>query len=408
MSFWDVVIRFVIPVLVVFHVPFLISIAMIVIERRQCAFIQDRAGPNRVDPGDLVGLLPFCRGLGALINRIVGRRGILRIGGLAQPLADAIKLFAKEEIVPARADKPLFHLAPLFVFVPPLIAMGVVPLSMPIRMEDRGVVDYFSILQVADPGVGILFVLAVISLAPYGVALGGWASNSRYSLLGAIRASAQMISYEVGMGLVLVSLLLMTGTARMSEIVGTMVDGEFTGQAAGFWHWNIFTLPGVIGFGLFIICAFAENNRLPFDLPECEAELVGGYHTEYSSMKFAMFMQGEYLSMILMSSLMVSLFFGGWHFPGIEGLADWPVWGTIVSLAVFTAKVMVIMLLYVQVRWTLPRFRYDQLMRIGWKTVIPLALANLLLAAFLVTMKSESDKKVEVPHGRNAIHADAR
>jgi NADH-quinone oxidoreductase subunit H len=368
------------PVLVAFGYPIAVSGLMVIIERRVCAFIQDRVGPNRVD-------VP-------LLRYLVGREGLIKIGGLGQPLADAIKLIAKEDIIPARADRRLFTIAPLFVLVPPLVAIVVIPMSMP--------VGKFS-LQAADPGVGLLFVLAVISLSSYGIAFGGWASNSRYSLLGAIRASAQMISYEVGMGLVLVSMFLLSGTARMSEIVGA--------QAEGFWEWNIFTVPGVIGCGLFVICAFAENNRLPFDLPECEAELVGGYHTEYSAMKFAMFLQGEYIAMLLMSSLMVTLFFGGWHFPGMESetFASWhPVVITLLSLAVFVVKTMLIMLFYVQVRWTLPRFRYDQLMRLGWKTIIPLALANLLLAAAIVTWKAQQEKGAERPDGRSTIHAADR
>ena len=301
---------------------------LVLAERRIAAAIQNRIGPNRVGPQ-----------------------------GLLQPLADVLKLLFKEEIIPAQADKTLYMLGPFLAFAPAAVAFAAIPVG-------RG-------LQVADMSIGVLFVITVTSLSVYGISFGGWASNNKWSLLGGLRSSAQIISYEIAMGLALVSVLMTSGSTHLGEIVESQ---------RSILHWNIFWQP--VAFFIFLTAAFAENNRLPFDLPECEAELVGGYHTEYSGMKFGVYFLGEYVAMIVMSSLLVTLFLGGWNpgFPLPEG-AFW----TALSVAVFSVKVLVILFLYMWVRWTLPRFRYDQLMRIGWKGLIPLALANIVVTGVAVT-----------------------
>ena len=302
---------------------------LVLAERRISALIQNRVGPNRVGPM-----------------------------GLLQPLADVIKLLFKEEITPLRSDKILYSLGPLLAFAPAALAFAVIPVG-------RG-------LEVAEVSFGVLFVITATSLGVYGISFGGWASNSKYSLLGALRSSAQIISYEIAMGLALVSLLMTAGTLNLSEIVL---------RQDNLLEWNIFRQP--LAFVIFFTAAFAENNRLPFDLPECEAELIGGYHTEYSSMKFAMYFLGEYIAMIVMSAFTVSLFLGGWN-PGFtlpEG-----VWWTALSVGVFSIKLLAVLFFYIWVRWTLPRFRYDQLMSLGWKGLVPLALANVVLTGIIVTL----------------------
>lgn len=301
---------------------------LVLAERRICAFIQDRVGPNRVGPG-----------------------------GLLQPLADVLKLAFKEDLRPAQAERFLYPLAPLLAFLPAAFAFAAIPVG-------RG-------LQIAHMDIGVLFVVSATSLGVYGISFGGWASNSKYSLLGGLRSSAQIISYEIAMGLALVSLLMVSGTVDLQEIVA--------GQR-GILRWNVLYQP--VAFLIFLVAAFAENNRLPFDLPECEAELVGGYHTEYSSMRFAMFFLGEYVAMVTMSALLVTLFLGGWD-PGFFPLPDGPLW-TAFSVLCFTAKVLVVLFIYIWVRWTLPRFRYDQLMGLGWKGLVPLGLANIALSAVAI------------------------
>jgi NADH-quinone oxidoreductase subunit H len=304
----------------------LMSLAPVLVlgERRISAFIQNRLGPNRVGPM-----------------------------GLLQPLADVIKLLFKEEIYPQGIEKGLYFLAPALAFIPAAFAFTTIPVG-------RGI-------QIADMNIGVLFVITATSLGVYGISLGGWASNNKFSLLGGLRSNAQVISYEIAMGLALISILMLSGSLHFQTIVENQV---------GILNWNIWKQP--IAFIIFFIAAFAENNRLPFDLPECESELVGGYHTEYSSMKFAMFFLGEYIAMITMSALLVSLFLGGWD-PGFE-LPD-TLMGTAISVLTFVFKVLVILFVYIWVRWTLPRFRYDQLMRLGWKVLIPLALINIVLTA---------------------------
>jgi NADH-quinone oxidoreductase subunit H len=338
---------------------------LVIIERRLSAWMQGRLGPNRVD-------LPF-----------LGRLGGILPSGLGHPLADAIKLLFKEQTMPEGADKFLFIMGPLIVLVPPALGLVVIPFGNYIGDEP---------LQVANLNVGILFTLSVLSVAVYGLAFGGWASNNKYSLLGGLRASAQLISYELALGLSIIAAIMLSGTVDPRK----MVDQ----QAQGLQYWNIFgggdwrLAPfGILSFILFFVSALAENNRLPFDLPECEAELVGGYHTEYSGMKFSMFMMGEYVGMILMSSLMVTFFLGGWSLPGILDPKDHRPLAGILSVAIFVTKIMVLLVLYVVIRWTLPRFKYNQLMNLGWKRLVPLALANVLAIATIGALTATGGAK---------------
>ncbi len=314
-------------------------------ERRVSALIQDRVGPNRV-----------------------GWQGLL------QPIADAIKLMFKEDIYPDRADKFLFLLGPFVAFAPGLITIALIPLGS-IDFSDPN-----APLAISNIHVGILFILAIGSLNFYGLAFGGWASNNKWTLFGGLRASAQLISFEVAMGFALISILMTSGSTQMNGIVHSQM-GVFWGFIP---KWNIFVQP--LAFIVFLAAAFAENNRLPFDMPEAEPELVGGYHTEYSSLKFGLFFLGEYAALITMSALIVTLFLGGWTIPFLspETMAalNWgPVLTGLVSFAVFVVKWFSVMFFYIWVRWTLPRFRYDQLMGLGWKVLIELAFLNILITA---------------------------
>ncbi|MFC1706749.1 NADH-quinone oxidoreductase subunit NuoH [Planctomycetota bacterium] len=338
MSVWSVLILLLILGFVLSLVPLLVWA-----ERRVSARIQNRLGPN------LIG--PF---------------------GLLQPVVDAVKLLTKEEVIPEGAERGLFRLAPLFALLPAGLAMAVIPFGHPIRIGGRIVP-----LQVADLNVGILFILAVSSIGVYALAFGGWAGNSKYPLLGSMRAAAQSISYEVAMGLAVVSVVMTAGSVHLGAIVMTQQEA-FLGVLPA---WNVFTQP--LAALIFLVAAFAENNRLPFDLPEGESELVGGYHTEYSGMKFGVFFLGEYVAMILMSAALVTLFLGGWGLPGVTDTASYSLLNGLLSVVVFCVKLLAVLFFYIWVRWTLPRFRYDQLMRLGWKALIPLALANILLTGFV-------------------------
>jgi len=315
-------------------------------ERKVCAWMQDRIGPNRVGPM-----------------------------GLLQPLADGLKFVFKEDVLSHHVNKVYFTLAPMISLVPALITIAVVPwgsqLVIPGLAEPvKGVI--------ADLNVGILFVFAISSLGVYGIVLAGWASNSKYPFLGSIRSSAQMISYEVCLGLSVVPVFMQVGSLNLSHVV------EY--QSHGLWL--AFCQP--LSFFIFVVSAFAETNRLPFDLPEAEQELVGGYHTEYSSMKFAMFLMGEYAAMFVASALMVTLFFGGWSLPFAPFNA--PAQTLLVGLAhigIFLVKVCAFLFFYIWVRWTIPRFRYDQLMALGWKIFIPLTLLNILISGVVLTLMSK-------------------
>jgi NADH-quinone oxidoreductase subunit H len=332
---------------------FIVVAASILFERKIAAFIQDRKGPNRVG-----------------------------FWGIVQPVADGLKFLLKEEFTPARVDRPVFILAPCITFVIAFIGFAVIPWAGEIQwpwMTEGELVT----TQVASLDIGILYILAVGGLGVYGVVLAGWASNNKYSFYGGMRAAAQMISYEVPMGLVLVVILLVAGSLRPEMIVN---------QQAQSGVWNILLHP--IAALLLATCAFAEANRTPFDLAEAEQELVGGFHTEYSSMKFAMFFLGEYAHMIVGSAVFVALFLGGWHvwfLPNVENTA-W--WAALIKFAVFWAKIMLFIAFYMLIRWTLPRFRFDQLMKLAWKSMIPLGMGLVVvqgvLSAFGVQVRPDT------------------
>lgn len=308
------------------------------LERKFAGFLQDRFGPDRA-----------------------GKWGLL------QPLADGGKLFFKEEYMPNTADKFLYILGPCLTMLVALLTSAVIPWGPPLKIGGTE----FS-LQVADINVGILYVFAIGSMGVYGIMIGGWASNNKYSLMGAVRASSQMISYELAMGLSIAALIMMMGSVNLNEIVA---------QQKG-WHWNIIYQP--IGFLIFFICSLAETNRHPFDLPECETELIGGYHTEYSSMKLGFYLFAEYINMFVSSAILATLYFGGYNFPFIGKLGLSPNIAAIVGMTILFAKIVGFILLFMWIRWTLPRFRYDQLMRLGWKILMPLALLNLAVTGALV------------------------
>jgi len=316
---------------------------MTLVERRVSGIIQFRWGPNRVGPF-----------------------------GILQPMADGIKFLMKEEIIPRDAYLPIYVLAPALSMITALCAYSVVPFGPAIELFGRNI-D----LVILDLNGGILFAFAATALGVYGIVCAGWSSRSKYSLMGGLRSSAQMVSYELALGLSVVGVLMVSGTLRPTVIVAQ--------QAGWFWNWNAFAGGQLLGFVLFVIAGFAETNRLPFDLPEAESELVAGYHTEYSSMKFAMFFMAEYVAMFTMSSLAVTLFLGGYH-PGfplpLHGLAL-----ALAQVATFVIKVGLFMFFFVWVRWTLPRLRYDQLMNLGWKRLFPLALFNVLLTGVLVAFE---------------------
>ncbi|MEW6234998.1 MAG: NADH-quinone oxidoreductase subunit NuoH [Candidatus Omnitrophota bacterium] len=306
-----------------------------------------------------------------LLGHFQQRLGPYRVGpfGLLQPIADGLKLFLKEDVIPENADRALFVAAPLLSMAAAFMAIAVIPFGPSFHLFgfDLGKI------QIADVNAGLLYIFGIAGLGVYGVFLAGWSSGNKFSLLGALRSSAQIFSYELTLGLSVVTVLMGAGTLQLSGIVES--------QAGGFWNWWIFSVhwlffPGILGFLLYLISAFAETNRIPFDLPEAETELVAGYHIEYSSMKFAMFFMAEYLNMIVVSSIAVTLFLGGWHPPlPLAALKAIPgvVW--------FGLKAAGILFLFVWIRATLPRFRYDQLMNFGWKALLPLAMANVLFAA---------------------------
>lgn len=346
----------VVKILFVFTV---INVAVMLIiwqERRQSAFAQDRLGPNRVGPQ-----------------------------GLLQSVADGLKNFMKEETFPASADKILFTIAPMMAFIPALLGFAVIPFAAPLPGFDftlpvLGRFAYVGTIPmvVADIPIGFLFVLAITSLGVYGIVLAGWSSNSKYAFLGGLRASAQMVSYEIAMAMSLIALVILVGNVTLYEVVARQQQSA----------WFIF--PLLIGFFVFVVSAFAETNRLPFDLPETESELVAGYHTEYSSMKFAMFFIAEYSNMITASALMATFFFGGWDIPFTEWDEGSPtVLKSLVTMLVFGLKTWLFLALYIQIRWTLPRFRFDQLMVLGWKFMIPLAMGYIVLVATSVLVLDE-------------------
>ena len=309
------------------------------LERKVMSWIQLRVGPNRVGPW-----------------------------GLLQPLADGLKMIFKEDIIPTEANRWLYVAAPAISLIPALMTFIVIPYGSNITVFDR-TID----LHVTRMNVGLLYIFALTSLSVYGIVLAGWSSNNKYSLMGGLRSSAQMISYELAFGISIVSVLVFTGTLDLVKIVDFQ-DGRF-----GILGWNIFKFPLMLVFIIFYIAALAECNRTPFDLPEAESELVAGYHTEYSSMKFVMFQMAEYINLITSSSIAVTLFFGGWRGPGVRQVP-------ILSVVYFTLKVLALIILAMWIRFTLPRFRYDQLMRFGWKFLLPAAIINVIITATVILL----------------------
>lgn len=336
-------------VLLVFTTIMLVVAYLTLAERRISAWIQDRRGPNRVGPH-----------------------------GLLQPIADGLKNLLKEETYPSHASRRFFLLAPAMSIGPALVAFAVIPFAAPLPTR-WGLVD----MVIADLPIGILYILAISSLGVYGIVMAGWASNNKYSFLGALRAGAQLVSYEVGLGMSLVPVFMLAGNVTLTQIVWTQQ------QELGLW----LVLPLSVAFVLFVISAFAETNRLPFDVPEAESELITGYHTEYSSMKFSMFFIAEYANVLTMAALMATLFLGGWDIPfwsgddmrvvapGVVAGAAPAWWKTLLTLGAFAAKTAFFVLVYMWVRWTLPRFRYDQIMHLGWKVLLPVALCYIVLVA---------------------------
>lgn len=314
-------------------------------ERKVAAILQDRPGPNRAGPF-----------------------------GLLQPLADGLKLFTKEEIIPTHASKWLFILGPGLAMTAALMTCAVIPWGGTIDLFDRKI-D----LQIADVNIGMLYIFAVVSMGVYGIMIGGWASNNKFSLIAALRAASQAISYELAMGLSLIALVMVTGTLQLGEIVKA--------QQAGWW--NIVYQP--LGFLIFFICALAECNRTPFDLPEAENELNFGYHQEYSSMKMGFYLFSEYINMIMSSAVMASLYFGGYDIPFVDDAKLYASsignWTALFQVGTLLIKVVIFIFVFMWIRWTIPRFRYDQLMNLGWKKMIPLALLNMLLTGALILLK---------------------
>ena len=311
-----------------------------------------------------------------VVGHIQNRWGPTRVGpfGLLQPLADGIKFIFKEDLTPPHVYKPLYIAAPIIAVVCALTSISVIPIGNSVRIFGNEIP-----LQITDLNIGLLLILGVTSIGVYGVALAGWSSNSKYSLLGGLRASAQMVSYEISLGLSLIGVLILSGSLSLREIVDA--------QAGSWWHiiprWNIFQ-GQIVAFFIYLTSAYAETNRIPFDLPEAETELVAGYHTEYSAMKFAMFFMAEYANMITVACLATLLFLGGWHGP----IFGPPLLQAVLPVFWFVAKVVVFLFIYIWVRGTLPRFRYDQLMAFGWKFLLPLAIANLIVTALVVALKS--------------------
>ena len=307
-------------------------------ERKVAAILQDRRGPNRAGPF-----------------------------GLLQPLADGLKLFFKEEIIPNFSSKALFIMGPGLAMLTAIMTSAVVPWGDTVEFFGRSIS-----LQIADVNIGILYVFGVVSLGVYGIMIGSWASNNKFSLLGGLRAASQIISYELAMGISLIALLMVTGTLSLKEMVQQQQSS----------YWNIVYQP--LGFFIFLICAFAECNRTPFDLPEAENELIGGYHTEYSSMKLGFYLFAEYINMFISSVIMASLFFGGYDMPFVNEANFSPNIAALIGISALMFKVICFIFLFMWVRWTIPRFRYDQLMHLGWRILIPLALFNMLVTGAVI------------------------
>ena len=327
-------------IVVVFAITMVMAMYSTWAERKVAAFLQDRVGPNRAG-----------------------------WGGLLQPLADGMKLFAKEEFEPDTKNRFLFFVGPGIAMSTALMTSAVIPWGDKLHIFGRDV-----ILQATDIDGSLLYIFAIVSIGVYGIMIGGWASNNKFSLMGAVRAASQMVSYEVAMGLSVIALIMMTGTLSLKEI---------SVQQAGM-NWNVFYQP--VGFLIFLICAFAETNRTPFDLAECESELIGGYHTEYSSMKMGFYLFAEYANMFISSTILAVLYFGGYNYPGMQWMVENVGVNTanILGIGVLFIKICCFIFFYMWVRWTIPRFRYDQLMNLGWKILIPLSIINIVITGICI------------------------
>ena len=330
-------------ILVIFGITLLIATYSTYAERVIAAFLQDRVGPDRAGPF-----------------------------GLLQPIADAGKMFFKEEFIPAASNKWLFIAGPSLAMLTACMSSAVIPFGSTIEWDGLLIP-----VQGMEVNIGILYVFGIVSLGVYGIMIGGWASNNKFSLLGAIRAASQNISYELAMGMSIIAILMMSGSLDLGVIVA--------GQHGA--NWNILYQP--LGFIIFLVCSFAETNRTPFDLPECETELIGGYHTEYSSMKLGLYLFAEYINMFVASAMMSAMYFGGYNFPFMDQLGTMVPHNvlTLIGTAVFFVKIILFIFFFMWVRWTLPRFRYDQLMNLGWKALIPLSILNVILTGGAILLK---------------------
>jgi NADH-quinone oxidoreductase subunit H len=339
---WWLILEKLVLIVIIISLSLVIAMYTTYAERKVAAWLQDRRGPNRAGPF-----------------------------GIFQPLADGGKLFFKEEIIPLVSSKFLFILGPSLAMITALLTSAVIPWGQPLHFFGKDMP-----LQIADVNIGILYIFGVVSLGVYGIMIGGWASNNKFSLLAAIRGASQMISYELAMGLALIALLMLTGSLQMSVIVQNQVDHG----------WHVIYQP--LGFIIFFVCALAECNRTPFDLPEAENELNFGYHQEYSSMKLGFYLFAEYINMFISSAVMATLFFGGYDIPFVNEAH----WGlsqnllAIIGFAVLMAKIFFFLFVFIWIRWTIPRFRYDQLMNLGWKGLIPLSLANMVITAVVILL----------------------
>jgi NADH-quinone oxidoreductase subunit H len=326
-------------VLIIFLISLGIAAYQTYFERKLAAWIQDRVGPDRAGPF-----------------------------GILQPIADGVKMFLKEDFIPKDADKWLFIIGPGIAMFTSLVTSAIIPWGTDLELFGRTIT-----LQVADFDIGILYLFAVLSISVYGIMIGGWASNNKYSLYGAIRASSQMISYELAMGISAITIIMLSGSLSLTDIVNKQHG----------MNWNIFYQP--VCFVVFFICSLAETNRAPFDLPECESELIGGYHTEYSSMKLGLYLFSEYTAMFISSAIIAILFLGGYNFPGMDNFSGNTL--AILSIVVFFSKIFIFIFIFMWIRWTIPRFRFDQLMHLGWKILIPVAMINLLITGIVIAIK---------------------
>ncbi len=345
---WFFLVEKLVLIVTVVMVSLLIAMYETYAERKIAAVIQDRRGPNRAGPF-----------------------------GILQPLADGVKLFMKEEIIPNTSNKFLFILGPCLAMITAMMTSAVIPLGSQLDLNFIGI-DRKVNLQIADINIGILFVFGVVSMGVYAIMIGGWASNNKFSLLAAMRGASQVISYELPMGLALIALLMTTGSLKMSVIVGEQIDSVY----------NVLYQP--LGFFIFFVCALAECNRTPFDLPEAENELNFGYHQEYSSMKLGFYLFAEYINMFMSSMVMATLFFGGYDIPFVNDASltqSWGNWAVILQGLSLFIKTAIFIFIFIWIRWTIPRFRYDQLMNLGWKTLIPLALFNMLITAVVILVR---------------------